>query len=27
VNPYEIPHEKVLQTIELIGTHVIPRLT
>ncbi len=24
VNPYEIPHEKVMQTIELMGRHVIP---
>jgi alkanesulfonate monooxygenase SsuD/methylene tetrahydromethanopterin reductase-like flavin-dependent oxidoreductase (luciferase family) len=24
VNPYKIPHEKVCQTIELIGKHVIP---
>lgn len=24
VNPYEIPHEKVMQTIELMGKHVIP---
>ena len=24
VNPYKIPHEKVMQSIELIGTHVIP---
>jgi alkanesulfonate monooxygenase SsuD/methylene tetrahydromethanopterin reductase-like flavin-dependent oxidoreductase (luciferase family) len=24
VNPYKIPHEKVLQTIELMGRHVIP---
>ena len=24
VNPYNIPHEKVMQTIELIGKHVIP---
>ncbi|MCU1430763.1 MAG: class flavin-dependent oxidoreductase [Actinomycetia bacterium] len=24
VNPYKIPHEKVMQTIELMGTHVIP---
>jgi alkanesulfonate monooxygenase SsuD/methylene tetrahydromethanopterin reductase-like flavin-dependent oxidoreductase (luciferase family) len=24
VNPYRIPHEKVMQTIELIGKHVIP---
>jgi len=25
VNPYKIPHEKVLQTIELMGRHVIPQ--
>lgn len=25
VNPYKIPHEAVMQTIELMGTHVIPR--
>jgi alkanesulfonate monooxygenase SsuD/methylene tetrahydromethanopterin reductase-like flavin-dependent oxidoreductase (luciferase family) len=25
VNPYKIPHEKVMQTIELMGRHVIPR--
>jgi alkanesulfonate monooxygenase SsuD/methylene tetrahydromethanopterin reductase-like flavin-dependent oxidoreductase (luciferase family) len=25
VNPYRIPHEKVMQTIELMGAHVIPR--
>ena len=24
VNPYNIPHEKVMQTIELMGKHVIP---
>jgi alkanesulfonate monooxygenase SsuD/methylene tetrahydromethanopterin reductase-like flavin-dependent oxidoreductase (luciferase family) len=24
VNPYKIPHEMVLQTIELLGTEVIP---
>jgi alkanesulfonate monooxygenase SsuD/methylene tetrahydromethanopterin reductase-like flavin-dependent oxidoreductase (luciferase family) len=24
VNPYRIPHEKVMQTIDLLGTHVIP---
>jgi alkanesulfonate monooxygenase SsuD/methylene tetrahydromethanopterin reductase-like flavin-dependent oxidoreductase (luciferase family) len=24
VNPYRIPHEKVMQTIELFGRHVIP---
>ncbi len=24
VNPYKIPHDKVMQTIDLIGTHVIP---
>ena len=26
VNPYKIPHDKVLQSIELIGKHVIPEL-
>jgi len=26
VNPYKIPHEKVMQSIELIGKHVIPEL-
>ncbi|HXW35070.1 MAG TPA: LLM class flavin-dependent oxidoreductase, partial [Acidimicrobiales bacterium] len=25
VNPYKIPHEAVMETIELIGTEVIPR--
>ena len=25
VNPYKVPHEAVLQTIELMGRHVIPR--
>jgi alkanesulfonate monooxygenase SsuD/methylene tetrahydromethanopterin reductase-like flavin-dependent oxidoreductase (luciferase family) len=24
VNPYKIPHESVMQTIELMGTEVIP---
>jgi alkanesulfonate monooxygenase SsuD/methylene tetrahydromethanopterin reductase-like flavin-dependent oxidoreductase (luciferase family) len=24
VNPYKIPHEAVMQTIELMGRHVIP---
>jgi alkanesulfonate monooxygenase SsuD/methylene tetrahydromethanopterin reductase-like flavin-dependent oxidoreductase (luciferase family) len=24
VNPYKIPHEQVMQTIELMGTQVIP---
>jgi hypothetical protein len=24
VNPYKIPHEKVMQSIELMGKHVIP---
>jgi alkanesulfonate monooxygenase SsuD/methylene tetrahydromethanopterin reductase-like flavin-dependent oxidoreductase (luciferase family) len=24
VNPYKIPHEKVMQTIELMGRHVLP---
>jgi alkanesulfonate monooxygenase SsuD/methylene tetrahydromethanopterin reductase-like flavin-dependent oxidoreductase (luciferase family) len=27
VNPYRIPHDKVLQTIELLGEHVIPAFT
>ncbi len=26
INPYDIPHEKCMQTIELIGKHVIPEL-
>jgi alkanesulfonate monooxygenase SsuD/methylene tetrahydromethanopterin reductase-like flavin-dependent oxidoreductase (luciferase family) len=26
VNPYDIPHEKVMRSIELIGRHVIPEL-
>jgi alkanesulfonate monooxygenase SsuD/methylene tetrahydromethanopterin reductase-like flavin-dependent oxidoreductase (luciferase family) len=25
VNPYKIPHEAVMQTIELMGTEVIPK--
>jgi hypothetical protein len=25
VNPYKIPHDKVMQTIELMGTEVIPK--
>jgi hypothetical protein len=25
VNPYKISHESVLQTIELMGTEVIPK--
>ncbi|HVP29668.1 MAG TPA: LLM class flavin-dependent oxidoreductase [Myxococcota bacterium] len=25
VNPYKIPHDKVMQTIELMGRHVIPQ--
>jgi alkanesulfonate monooxygenase SsuD/methylene tetrahydromethanopterin reductase-like flavin-dependent oxidoreductase (luciferase family) len=25
VNPYKIPHDKVMQTIELMGAHVIPK--
>jgi alkanesulfonate monooxygenase SsuD/methylene tetrahydromethanopterin reductase-like flavin-dependent oxidoreductase (luciferase family) len=25
VNPYKIPHEKVMQTIELMGKHVLPK--
>jgi alkanesulfonate monooxygenase SsuD/methylene tetrahydromethanopterin reductase-like flavin-dependent oxidoreductase (luciferase family) len=24
VNPYKIPHDKVMQTIQLLGEHVIP---
>ncbi len=24
VNPYKVPHDKVMQTIELVGKHVIP---
>ena len=24
VNPYNVPHDKVMQTIELMGKHVIP---
>ena len=24
VNPYKIPHDKVMQTIQLMGEHVIP---
>jgi alkanesulfonate monooxygenase SsuD/methylene tetrahydromethanopterin reductase-like flavin-dependent oxidoreductase (luciferase family) len=24
VNPYKIPHEQVMQTIELMGKHVLP---
>ena len=24
MNPYNIPHESVMQTIELMGKHVIP---
>jgi len=27
VNPYEIAHEKVMQTIELMGKHVLPEFT
>lgn len=27
VNPYKIPHEKVMQTIELVGEHVIPKFS
>jgi hypothetical protein len=26
VNPYKIPHDKVMQTIELMGAEVIPKL-
>jgi alkanesulfonate monooxygenase SsuD/methylene tetrahydromethanopterin reductase-like flavin-dependent oxidoreductase (luciferase family) len=25
VNPYKISHDAVMQTIELMGTHVIPK--
>jgi alkanesulfonate monooxygenase SsuD/methylene tetrahydromethanopterin reductase-like flavin-dependent oxidoreductase (luciferase family) len=25
VNPYKIPHDKVMQTIELMGAHVVPK--
>ena len=25
VNPYKIPHEKVMRSIELLGEHVIPQ--
>jgi hypothetical protein len=24
VNPYNIPHDKMMQTIELLGKHVLP---
>ena len=24
MNPYNIPHENVMQTIELMGRHVLP---
>jgi hypothetical protein len=24
VNPLKIPHDKVMQSIELLGTHVLP---
>jgi alkanesulfonate monooxygenase SsuD/methylene tetrahydromethanopterin reductase-like flavin-dependent oxidoreductase (luciferase family) len=27
VNPYKIPHDKVMQTIELMGKHVIPQFS
>ncbi len=27
VNPYAVPHEKVMQTIELMGKHVIPEFS
>jgi alkanesulfonate monooxygenase SsuD/methylene tetrahydromethanopterin reductase-like flavin-dependent oxidoreductase (luciferase family) len=27
LNPYDIPHDKVMESIELIGTHVIPALS
>jgi hypothetical protein len=25
VNPYNVPHEAVMETIELMGTQVIPK--
>lgn len=27
VNPYKVPHQKVMQTIELVGKHVIPNVS
>ena len=27
VNPYNVPHEKVMQTIELMGKHVLPEFS
>ena len=27
VNPYRIPHEAVMETIELMGTEVIPKFS
>jgi alkanesulfonate monooxygenase SsuD/methylene tetrahydromethanopterin reductase-like flavin-dependent oxidoreductase (luciferase family) len=27
VNPYDIAHDKVMQTIELVGEHVIPEFS
>jgi len=27
LNPYNITHEQVMQTIELMGTHVIPKFS
>ena len=27
VNPYDIPHDKVCQTIELLGKEVIPHFS
>ena len=24
VNPYKVPHDKVMQTIELMGKYVVP---
>ena len=26
VNPYKIPHDKVMQSSELLGKHVLPEL-
>jgi hypothetical protein len=26
VNPYKVPHETVMRTIEIMGKHVIPRI-
>ena len=27
VNPYKVPHDKVMQTIELMGKHVLPEFS